>query len=84
MGLSTKFLAGLVIGAAVGGAIGTLLATDKGKEMVGQLKDVAEKAGERLKSAAKKFGKEVEGAMETGRQWANEMDERGKPYGTEV
>ncbi len=62
---NSKFLAGLLLGAAAGAAIGYLLTTDKGKEIV-----------EEIKSAAGAAGDEVKSALEKGRKWASEFEEK--------
>lgn len=69
----TKFLAGLLIGAAAGAAIGYLLTTEKGQEVVGDLKTFLAEASEEVKETAKKFKSDIESAMEKGKKWADDF-----------
>ncbi|GAO44973.1 YtxH domain-containing protein [Flavihumibacter petaseus] len=65
MSSNSKFLAGLLLGAAAGAAIGYLLTTEKGKEFLDDLKSAAASAGDEVKSA-----------IEKGKQWANDFEEK--------
>jgi len=78
MGGSSKFLAGLVIGAAAGAAIAIFLNTEKGKELVADLKSAAGKAGDELKEAAKRFGDELDEVMEKGKEYADNLGQKMK------
>jgi gas vesicle protein len=78
MGGSSKFLAGLVIGAAAGAAIAIFLNTEKGKELVSDLKSAAGKAGDELKDAAKRFGDELDEVMEKGKEYADNLGQKVK------
>jgi gas vesicle protein len=75
---NSKFFAGLILGAAAGAAIAVLLNTDKGKELVADIKDAAGRAGEGLKEAAGRFQDELNQTMEKGRSF---MDDLGKKTG---
>jgi gas vesicle protein len=44
-----RFLSGLALGAAAGAAIAILLSSDKGKEMLSNIKDFASKTGDKVK-----------------------------------
>jgi gas vesicle protein len=58
----SKMLLGLVAGIAIGAAVGYLIASDRGEELLCELKEVAGKAKEGLNSAiakAKETGCEV-------------------------
>ncbi len=56
-----KFVAGLIIGAVAGAALALFLSSDKGKEIVGDIKDAAEDAAdsakERLGNVKDELGK---------------------------
>jgi len=56
---NSKFLAGLIVGAAAGAAIALFLNTETGKEWMAGIKDAASKAMEDLKEAAKGFGEDA-------------------------
>jgi gas vesicle protein len=57
---NSKFLAGIVIGAAAGAAIAILLNTEKGKELIADLKAAAGEAVDQLKEKAAGIGKETD------------------------
>jgi len=63
MGNSSKFLAGLIVGAAAGAAIALLLNTESGKKVLADLKDAAGKTLEDLKNAAADFAEDAETAV---------------------
>jgi gas vesicle protein len=52
MGDNSKFLAGIIVGAAAGAAVTLLLNTESGKKILADLKDVAEKTIRDWKNAA--------------------------------
>lgn len=72
----SKFLAGLLLGAAAGAAIAYLMTTDKGKEMMEDFKTAASEAGDGLKDTVKKFETEIESAVEKGRKWASDFQDK--------
>lgn len=62
---NSKFLTGLLLGAAAGAAIGYFLSTDKGKEVLDEIKSAAATAGDEVKSA-----------IDKGKKWANDFEEK--------
>ena len=60
MGNNSKFLAGVVVGAAAGAAIALLLNTESGKKVLAELKDAAGKTLQDLKDAAADFTDDTE------------------------
>ena len=54
-----RFLSGLALGAAAGAAIAILLSSDKGKEMLDNIKDFASKSGDRVKDSLSNLSDEV-------------------------
>ncbi|MCG7859936.1 YtxH domain-containing protein, partial [Flavihumibacter sediminis] len=68
----SKFIAGLLLGAAAGAALAYLLTSDKGKEIVEEIKTAAAEAGEEVKTAAGKIEAELNEALEKGKQWASD------------
>ncbi|MBC6490759.1 YtxH domain-containing protein [Flavihumibacter stibioxidans] len=72
----SKFLAGLLLGAAAGAAIAYLMTTDKGKEMMEDFKTAASEAGDDLKDTVKKFETEIESAVEKGKKWASDFQDK--------
>jgi gas vesicle protein len=71
---NSKFLAGLLLGAAAGAAIGYFLTTDKGKEIIEEFKSAALSAGDNIKSAVKHFESEFDAVVEKGKKWANDVE----------
>ncbi|MFT4022298.1 MAG: YtxH domain-containing protein [Flavihumibacter sp.] len=65
MNNNTKFLTGLLVGVAAGAAIGYFLSTDKGKEILDDIRSAASDAGEEVKNA---FAK--------GKKWAEDVEEK--------
>lgn len=56
----SKFLAGVLLGAAAGAAIGYLLTTEKGKEIINDLKAAASNAAGEVKDTVSKWASNVE------------------------
>jgi gas vesicle protein len=56
-----KFLSGLALGAAAGAAIAILLQSDKGKEMLDNIKDFASNTGDKMKDGLSGLTDEVSG-----------------------
>lgn len=67
---NTKLLLGFIVGAAAGAAIGVLLSTDKGKEML-------KKFGE----TASGFADDVKSAMDKVKPMAEDLGENIKHFG---
>jgi len=63
MGNNSKFLAGILVGAAAGAAVTLLLNTESGKKILADLKDAAAKKLQDLKNAASDFAEETETAV---------------------
>ena len=60
---NSKFLAGIIVGAAAGAAITLLLNTESGKKVLADLKDTAEKTLRDWKNAAADMAEEAETAV---------------------
>jgi gas vesicle protein len=57
---NSKFLAGLLLGAAAGAVIAVLLSGEKGKEVLSDIKSAAGRAGDEIKDAAQRFEAELD------------------------
>lgn len=57
---NSKFLAGVLLGAAAGAAIGYLLTTEKGREIIADLKSAASNAADEVKETVNKWASEAE------------------------
>ena len=62
---NSKFFAGILLGAAAGAAIGYLLTTDKGREILADLKTAAANAANDVKETVSKWANDVEDATES-------------------
>ena len=60
MSENSKFLTGVLLGAAAGAAIAYFLTSEKGKEMLEDLKSTLTSAGEKVKDTVQKFGADME------------------------
>ena len=76
MNNNQKFWSGLIIGAAAGAAIALLLNTDKGKEVLADAKDTAEKLGNDLKLKLEKLDAELKSLVEKGKEIAEELENK--------
>ena len=59
MGDNSKFLAGIIVGAAAGAAIALLLNTESGKKVLADLKAAANKTLQDLQNAAADYAEEA-------------------------
>ena len=76
MNNNQKFWSGLLLGAAAGAAIALLLNTDKGKEVLTDAKDKAEKMGNDLKLRLENLDKELNSLVEKGKVIAEEIENK--------
>ena len=76
MNNNQKFWSGLILGAAAGAAIALLLNTDKGKEVLADAKDKAEKMGNDLKLRLENLDKELNSLVEKGKVIAEEIENK--------
>jgi gas vesicle protein len=60
---NSKFLAGIIVGAAAGAAITLLLNTESGKKVLADLKAAAGKTFQDLQNAAADYAEETETAL---------------------
>lgn len=77
---NSKFIAGLLVGAAAGAAIVILLNSEKGKEIIKDLKDAADKAGDELKDAASRLGAELNAVVEKGKEYADNLGQQVRDF----
>lgn len=69
MSNNTKLLLGFVVGAAAGAALGILLTSDKGKEIL-----------ERIKETASDLEDEFKDALDKGKQMAEDLEAKVKQF----
>lgn len=73
-----KFIAGLIVGAAAGAAMALFLQSEKGKEIIDDIKDAAGDTGEKLKTRMQQFEQEVNDLLKKGKQFMEDLDGRAK------
>ena len=76
MNSNQKFLAGIFLGAAAGAAITLFLSSDKGKEVLAEAKETAEKFGEDIKTKLQNLDKEIKSVLEKGKTIAEEVENK--------
>ena len=72
---SQKFLSGLALGAAAGAAIAILLQSEKGKEMLDNIKDFASNTGEKVKDSLSELTDEVSELWNKGKRTTEEYNQ---------
>lgn len=80
--MSNKFIAGLLLGAAAGAALGYFLTTDKGKEMVEDFKAAASDVGDDLKASFNSFEKERKQTVQKGKAFAEDLEKKANNFTT--
>jgi gas vesicle protein len=75
---SSKLLTGIILGAAAGIAIALFVQSDKGQDMVENLKDAAGDAGEKLKSKLDDLQGEMSGLIKKGKKYVSELESKAK------
>jgi gas vesicle protein len=76
--LNNRFFAGILLGAAAGAAIALFVNSDKGKEVIDDLKDAASDAGDKLKSHLNDFEDEVSSLIKKGRRFVEDLESRAE------
>lgn len=75
---SQKFIAGVIVGAAAAAAIALFLQSDKGKEIIADLKNAANDAGDNLKSKVQDFDDELNALIKKGKQFVQDLEDKAK------
>jgi gas vesicle protein len=70
-----RFLSGLALGAAAGAAIAILLQSDKGKEMLDNIKDFASNAGDKVKDGLSGLTDEVSELWSKGKSTTEDVNQ---------
>lgn len=80
---ANKFIAGIILGAAAGAALTLFLQSDKGKEIISDIKDAADEAGTNLKSKLNNFDAEVKELLRKGKQYVEDLENKAREMGME-
>jgi gas vesicle protein len=78
MNILNKFVAGLALGVAAGAAVAMFLQTEKGKEILSDIKDAAEDAGSNLRSNLKNFESEMNDLIKKGKKFVEDLEQKAK------
>ncbi|HEY6979187.1 MAG TPA: YtxH domain-containing protein [Chitinophagaceae bacterium] len=78
MNFTNKFVAGLILGAAAGAMVAAFLQTEKGKEILGDIKEATGDASENVKSHWANFEKELNGLLKKGKQFVDDLEKKAK------
>ena len=73
-----KFLAGVLLGAAAGTAIALFLQTERGKEIISEVKDAAQGAGKTLKEKLAEFDDEISALLKKGKDFVDDLEAKAK------
>ena len=78
MTTNQKFLAGIILGAAAGTALALFFSSDKGKEVLADAKDTAEKLGEDIKSHLEVAEDKLNGLVQKGKEFVADLEQKVK------
>lgn len=76
MNSNQKFWSGIIVGAAAGAALAIFLNSDKGKEVLADAKDTAEKFGKDIKSKLEDLDKQFKDLLQKGKTIAEEAENK--------
>ena len=74
MNNNQKFWTGVIVGATAGAALALLLNSEKGKEVLADAKETADKLGKDIKSKLENLDKEFKSLMNKGKAVANDLE----------
>ena len=81
---SSKFIAGLVLGAAAGTAIVLFLQSQKGKEIINDIKDAANDAGSDFRTRMQQFDEEIAELMKKGKHFIEDLEAKARDAASSV
>ena len=75
---SYKFISGVIIGAAAGVALAIFLQSERGKEIISDVKNAANDATESLKARIQDFNSELSDLMQRGKRFIDDLENKAK------
>lgn len=75
---SKKLIAGLILGIAAGTVVALFLQSDKGKELLEEVKDTAGDVEDNLRSKLKSFDDEVSDLLKRGKEFVSDLEGKAK------
>ncbi len=76
--MSKKLITGIILGAAAGTLLLMFLQTEKGKELMSDVKDAAGDVEEKFKNKMKNFDQEVSDLLRKGKQFVKDLEGKTK------
>ena len=76
--MSSKFLSGLILGAAAGVAIALFITSDKGQELLEDITDAAGSAADKAKEKFSDLGDELAGLVKKGKGIVEDLEQKAK------
>lgn len=73
-----KFIAGLLLGAAAGAAVAVFLNSEKGKDMIDDIKDGADKIQDGVHGKLNEFDTALNELLQKGKSFLEELEQRAK------
>ncbi len=74
MNSNQKFWSGVIVGATAGAAIASFFNSDKGKEVLADAKDTADKFGKDIKSKLEDLDKQFKALLQKGKTIAEDVE----------
>ena len=74
----SKFIAGVFLGAVAGAAAAYFFQTEKGKEVLNEIKGAAKDAGRNFKSNFRNFEDEMNELLKKGKKFVNDLENKAK------
>ena len=84
MNFTNKFLAGLILGAAAGAIVAAFMQTEKGKEILGDIKEAAGDAGDNIKTNWSSFEKELNSLLKKGKQFVDDLEKKARDAASSI
>lgn len=73
---NNKFVAGLLLGALAGAALAVFLQSEKGKQVLGEVKEGADKVQDDLSARLKDFDTAMNELLEKGKSFLSDLEQK--------